>query len=66
MVGSNKLGQIPYMITSIPFDKLHNLTSVEQDALKNLIQEKHIVIKNADKVGQICNLDKEDYLQEFY
>lgn len=39
---------------------------MEQDALKNLIQEKHIVIKNADKVGQICILDKEDYLQEVY
>ena len=42
----------------------HNLTKVEREALQDLMYDKNIVIKHADKGSAIVIWDKQDYLKE--
>lgn len=42
------------------------VTWARRTALTNLIRNKDIIIKSADKGGQICIQDKENYLEEAY
>ena len=46
-------------------ENYHNLTKVEREALQDLMYDKNIVIKPADKGSAIVICDKQDYLKEF-
>ena len=54
-------------LSYLPVRKFHdNITKTERDSIVSLKQNKNIIIKKADKNGNIVILDKENYLSEGY
>ena len=56
--------EIDLLTKKVPPNKFHNLTREENSALKNLSQNKNIVIKPADKEGAVVVLNIKDYIKE--